>query len=402
MALLPATRGSSSRLAAVRVRRPRRPARQRELHARRRPAGMPIRIASKSVRSAASCGGSSTSTRLPGDPRLHAARGAVAGRPGLRETSSSPTRPPTARRSQSWSRLAAEDPRRAPVPMVDTPPHLDLIEAAMATAAPPRCGSASTSTSAGGPAAGGWPGSGPSARRSGHPRRRAGWRPRSPERPGTGLAGLMAYEGHIAGVGDRIPGRPLRSAAIRWMQAASERDIRRRLPRLVAAVSELAELEFVNGGGTGSLARTAAAGRGHRAHRRLGLLCPGPVRQLPLARADPGCLLRPAGGAPRRARRWSPRSAAATRPRAPPAADRLPPPYLPEGLHFDKPGGRRRGADAASRGSARDGCGSAIASTCATPRRASSCERFDSLYLVEGDRIVDQVPTYRGEGKAFL
>jgi D-serine deaminase-like pyridoxal phosphate-dependent protein len=30
------------------------------------------------------------------------------------------------------------------------------------------------------------------------------------------------------------------------------------------------------------------------------------------------------------------------------------------------------------------------------------CERFNSLYLVEGDRVVDEVPTYRGEGKAFL
>jgi len=30
------------------------------------------------------------------------------------------------------------------------------------------------------------------------------------------------------------------------------------------------------------------------------------------------------------------------------------------------------------------------------------CERFDALHLVEGDRIVDLVPTYRGEGKTFL
>jgi len=30
------------------------------------------------------------------------------------------------------------------------------------------------------------------------------------------------------------------------------------------------------------------------------------------------------------------------------------------------------------------------------------CERFDALYLVEGDAIVDEVPTYRGEGRAFL
>ena len=30
------------------------------------------------------------------------------------------------------------------------------------------------------------------------------------------------------------------------------------------------------------------------------------------------------------------------------------------------------------------------------------CERFDALHLVEGGEIVDVVPTYRGEGRAFL
>ena len=30
------------------------------------------------------------------------------------------------------------------------------------------------------------------------------------------------------------------------------------------------------------------------------------------------------------------------------------------------------------------------------------CERFDSLYLVEGDSIIDETPTYRGEGLTFL
>ena len=30
------------------------------------------------------------------------------------------------------------------------------------------------------------------------------------------------------------------------------------------------------------------------------------------------------------------------------------------------------------------------------------CERFESLILIEGDEIVDEVPTYRGEGKTFL
>ena len=30
------------------------------------------------------------------------------------------------------------------------------------------------------------------------------------------------------------------------------------------------------------------------------------------------------------------------------------------------------------------------------------CERFDRLYLVSGSSIVDELPTYRGEGGTFL
>ncbi len=30
------------------------------------------------------------------------------------------------------------------------------------------------------------------------------------------------------------------------------------------------------------------------------------------------------------------------------------------------------------------------------------CERFDALHLVRGDRVVDTVPTYRGEARTFV
>jgi D-serine deaminase-like pyridoxal phosphate-dependent protein len=30
------------------------------------------------------------------------------------------------------------------------------------------------------------------------------------------------------------------------------------------------------------------------------------------------------------------------------------------------------------------------------------CERFNSLYLISGGAIVDEVPTYRGEARAEL
>jgi D-serine deaminase-like pyridoxal phosphate-dependent protein len=71
-------------------------------------------------------------------------------------------------------------------------------------------------------------------------------------RSGVKLVGLMAYEGHIAGLGDRPPGKRLQGAVISWLQKRSAREIAERRAAVVAAVSELAELEFVNGGGTGS------------------------------------------------------------------------------------------------------------------------------------------------------
>ncbi len=78
-------------------------------------------------------------------------------------------------------------------------------------------------------------------------------------RPGFRLVGLMAYEGHVAGVGDAVAGRPLRSRAIRLMQAAARKELAVRRAEVVRAVRAVApELEFVNGGGTGSVQHTAA------------------------------------------------------------------------------------------------------------------------------------------------
>ena len=79
-------------------------------------------------------------------------------------------------------------------------------------------------------------------------------------RPELVLDGLMSYEGHIAGVGDRPPGRlgAALGAALAAMQRASGRELAARRAAVVAAVREVAPLRFVNGGGTGSVERTAA------------------------------------------------------------------------------------------------------------------------------------------------
>ena len=302
------------------------------------------------------------------------------------------------------ARLAAEQPERAPVLMVDDRPHLDLIEGAIG----------------GGPAElgvcldvdlGWWPLGGRLARvgpkRSPiHDAERAARMAAEVEdRPGTRLAGLMAYEGQIAGVGDRVPGRPLRSAAIRAMQAASEREIRRRLPGIVAAVGDaVAErggrLGFVNGGGTGSLARTAAAGIVDELSAGSGFYAPAlfdNYRSLQLEPAAFFCLpvvRRPVGGVATALGGGYLASGTGS-------ADRLPEPYLPGGLRFD----RQEGAGEVQTpllGAAayRLRVGDRVYLRHA--KAGELCERFDSLHLIEGEAVIDEVPTYRGEGKAFL
>ena len=69
-------------------------------------------------------------------------------------------------------------------------------------------------------------------------------------RPGLVLAGMMSYEGHIAGQGDRIAGARLKSLVIARMQKTSYAELRERRAAAVAAVREVADLAFVNAGGT--------------------------------------------------------------------------------------------------------------------------------------------------------
>jgi len=77
-------------------------------------------------------------------------------------------------------------------------------------------------------------------------------------RQGFRLVGLMSYEAQLAGIGDAPPGQPVRGAIIRAIQARSYPELLERRAAAVAAVSAQAELEFVNGGGTGSVSGTAA------------------------------------------------------------------------------------------------------------------------------------------------
>lgn len=85
----------------------------------------------------------------------------------------------------------------------------------------------------------------------------------------------------------------------------------------------------------------------------------------------------------------------------PAEAGRLPEPYLPEGLRLDaQEGAGEVQTPLHGRTAATLGLGDRVYFRHA--KAGEMCERFDRLYLIEGDEIVDEVPTYRGEGRAFL
>jgi D-serine deaminase-like pyridoxal phosphate-dependent protein len=226
------------------------------------------------------------------------------------------------------------------------------------------------------------------------------------ERDDLRLVGMMAYEAQIAGVGDTPPGRPLRAGAIRLLQARSARELAGRRAAIVAAVQEAiaerggAPLEFVNGGGTGSLERTAAepavtevaAGSGlygptlFDAYRAF-TPRPAAMFALPVVRRPgPGAVTVLGGG---------------YLASGPADAARLPRPHLPEGLELD----RQEGAGEVQTpllGAAADGLAIGERVYFRHAKAGELCERFASLHLLEGDRIVDELPTYRGEGQCFL
>jgi len=219
-------------------------------------------------------------------------------------------------------------------------------------------------------------------------------------RPQVELAALMAYEGQIAGVGDRPPGRRLRGAAIRWMQRRSAAELAGRRGAIVAAIRELTPLEIVNGGGTGSLELTGAedavtevtAGSGFYApalfdHYSRFALTPAAGFTLPIVRKPARSVATALGGGYLASGSGDPA--------------RLPVPWLPAGLQLDsEEGAGEVQTPLLGPAAAQLGIGDRVYLRHA--KAGELCERFDLLHLVKGDEVVDVVPTYRGEGKTFL
>ncbi len=219
-------------------------------------------------------------------------------------------------------------------------------------------------------------------------------------RPGFSLVGVLGYEGQIAGLGDSPPGRPVRARIVRAMQARSAAELRQRRAEAVRRIRALAPLEFVNGGGTGSLESTAAdksvtelaAGSGlvgptlFDAYRSFQ---PKPALQFALPvvrRPSPGVATLFSGGYVA--------SGSGT-------PDRLPAPFRPAGLRLTRvEGAGEVQTPVVGAAAAELSVGDRVWMRHA--KGGELAERLTEYHLIDpADGTLRSVPTYRGEGQCF-
>jgi D-serine deaminase-like pyridoxal phosphate-dependent protein len=219
--------------------------------------------------------------------------------------------------------------------------------------------------------------------------------------PALRLVGLLAYEGQVAGLPDR-GGNPLKAAAVRRVKSASVPELAERRGAVVAAVREVADLEFVNGGGTGSLESTAADPSVTEVAAGSGLFAPAlfdgydafDVRPAAFVGLDvcrrpgPGLITVTGGG-------WVASG--------PAGRDRLPVPTYPEGLRLLPPEGAGEVQTPLKGGDVADRLALGMRVWFRHAKAGELCERVDALHLVDAaGRVAEVVPTYRGEGRTFI
>jgi D-serine deaminase-like pyridoxal phosphate-dependent protein len=215
-------------------------------------------------------------------------------------------------------------------------------------------------------------------------------------RPGFRLVGLQMYEAQIAGQGDNGPDAPV----IRMVQARSRTELRRRRAEIADALTAIAPLEFLNGGGTGSLEFTGSDESVTEASAGSGLLGGHlfdgyrSFRPAPASGFAFDVVRRPAediatvlGGG------WIASG---------PAVDsRQPRAVWPQGLRT-MPREAAGEVQTPLQGAAARKLRIGDRVWFRHAKSGEPAERVDAFHLVSGSEVIDELPTYRGESKAFL
>lgn len=214
--------------------------------------------------------------------------------------------------------------------------------------------------------------------------------------PGVRVRGVMTYEAQVAGVPDT--GR-----VVRAVKRLSLRELRGRRAAVLAAVRDAVghDVELVNAGGTGSLEASSADPAVTEVTAGSGLYQPTSfdrydgVRSRPAAYFGLDVVRVPGPG-------WATVFGGGYVASGPAGPSRLPTPVTP-GWRLT----RSEGAGEVQTPLRRVGAaGAALAVGDRVWFRHAKAgellERFDAVHLVRDDRVVEVVPTYRGEGRAFV
>ncbi len=215
-------------------------------------------------------------------------------------------------------------------------------------------------------------------------------------RRGFRLVGMMAYEAQIAGVANAGP----RKAAIRAMQRASVRELTARRGEAVRRVRDVVDLEFVNGGGTGSIESTHADRSVTEVAAGSGLFGPhlfdgyAHFHPAPAAAFALDVVRRPTDGiATLLGGGWIGSG--------PPGPDRVPKIAWPAGLRMlsrESAGEVQTPLQGAAARDLQIGDRVWLRHT----KAGELSEHLRAFALVENGALTGELPTYRGEGKVFL
>jgi len=220
--------------------------------------------------------------------------------------------------------------------------------------------------------------------------------------PGVRIDAVMGYEGHIASTNDDLPGARLKNRMIRLMKRASVPELTHRRTAVVQALRDAGvSLRVVNGGGSGSLlssgrdpsltevtAGSAFYGPGLFHHFRDVHFQPAAYFAVQVVRKPAAGMVTCLGGG------YAASGAA--------GPDKLPRPVLPPGMRLlplEGAGEVQTPLTLPADGPELN-VGDPVIFQHA--KAGELAERFNALLLIRGDRIVERVPTYRGEGVAFL
>jgi D-serine deaminase-like pyridoxal phosphate-dependent protein len=219
---------------------------------------------------------------------------------------------------------------------------------------------------------------------------------------GVRISSVMGYEAQIASVNDDYPGKSIKNALLRFVKNRSVKELTKRRGKIIDALkSEGLYLNIVNGGGSGSLVSTGMDKSVTEVTAGSAFFAPGLFRYFNEVKFKPaaffglqvtripekGIITCQGGG-------YVGSGEA--------GVNKMPLPVMPKDLKYFS----------------REGAGE-VQTPLIVPKSSPNmnindpvffqhakagelCERFNTLYLVQNKEVIKSVPTYRGQGNAFL